>query len=250
MEEIGVGADRKSTAACLFQPPRAYGDLAFYSANCQFPPPLIQDVARCLSQAPNAPRILRINRKNPFERGSFMKRVLKWVLLGAAMIFVAMLALGALITATTSPEEKAAQEAAAASRKAEETAAAEVARLEAERKADQEKLLEIASLPVVSAHDLAAAYERNTVAADKAYKGKKYRITGKVESISTSLTGQPYLILSSGSYSLMGPQLIFSKRDLDSIAEISKGDRISAICVGTGDIVKTAMSNECELVPR
>ena len=179
-----------------------------------------------------------------------MKRVFKGLLLGAAVIFMVMLALGMLITATTSPEEKAAQEAAAASRKAEEAAVVETARLDAEREAEERKKAEIAALPVVTAQDLAAAYERNTVAADKEYKGKRYRITGRVESISTSVTGQPYLVLSSGSYSLMEPQLTFSKRDLDSIAEIRKGDRISAICVGGGDIIKTAMSRECELAPQ
>lgn len=179
-----------------------------------------------------------------------MKKIFKWFLLGAAIIFVAMLGLGMLISATTSPEEKAAQAAARASRKAEETAAADVARLEEQRKAEEQKKAEMASLPVVTARELASAYERNTVAADKAYKGRKYRITGKVDSISTSLTGQPYLVLSAGPYSFTEPQLYFSKRDLDSIAEISKGEQISAICVGTGDIAKTPMSNECELVPR
>src|SRR5690606_6143056 len=44
----------------------------------------------------------------------------------------------------------------------------------------------------VSAAQLASAYDRNTVAADQKYKGKRLKVTGVVDSINTDLFGNPY----------------------------------------------------------
>ncbi|MBN4945033.1 hypothetical protein JY432_03115 [Stenotrophomonas maltophilia] len=175
-----------------------------------------------------------------------MKKLLKWLLLAVIVFFAAMLALGVIINATMSPEEKAAQQAQIDARKAEQAAAAESARVAGEQKAQEAKQAEIAALPVVTARDLASAYEQNTVAADQMYKGKKFKATGEIASISTDFMGRPYLTLRGGVNEFMEPQFIFSKDALDSIAKLKKGDVISAICVGKGDVAKTPMVGDCE----
>lgn len=50
----------------------------------------------------------------------------------------------------------------------------------------------------VSAQQLAQAYDRNTVAADQQFKGKRFRVSGVVESINTDIFGDPYVTLLAG----------------------------------------------------
>ena len=49
-----------------------------------------------------------------------------------------------------------------------------------------------------SAAQLASAYDRNTVAADQKYKGKRLKVTGVVDSINTDLFGNPYITMRGG----------------------------------------------------
>lgn len=50
----------------------------------------------------------------------------------------------------------------------------------------------------ISAGKLYQEYEANEIAADKKYKGKKMRISGKVESIAKDILNEPYITLYSG----------------------------------------------------
>ena len=63
----------------------------------------------------------------------------------------------------------------------------------------------------VSAQQLAQAYDRNTVAADQQFKGKRFKVTGVVDSINTDLFGDPYVTLRGGVNQFMQPQFELEK---------------------------------------
>ena len=97
----------------------------------------------------------------------------------------------------------------------------------------------------VSAHQLAQAYERNTVAADQQYKGKRFKVTGVVVSINTDLFGNPYVTLRGGVNQFMQPQFELDKAHANYASGLQTGMRITMTCRGRGDVAKTPMSDEC-----
>lgn len=96
-----------------------------------------------------------------------------------------------------------------------------------------------------TARQLAAEYERNTVAADQVFKGKRFKVTGVVDSINTDIFGNPYVTLQGGVNQFMEPQFELDKAHSSYAANLSQGMRISLICKGRGDVAKTPMSDEC-----
>lgn len=97
----------------------------------------------------------------------------------------------------------------------------------------------------VSAQQLAQAYERNTVAADQQFKGKRYKVTGVVDSINTDMFGNPYVTLRGGVNQFMQPQFELDEQHASYAAALQSGMRISLVCTGRGDVAKTPMSNNC-----
>lgn len=173
-----------------------------------------------------------------------MKKVLKWVGGG----FLALIILGVIVETTKSPEEKAADKAALEQDMAASAAAKEEkARGKAEAKAEREKK-RLEALPDVTAHDIAVAYNENTVAADEQFKDKEFKVTGTVSDINTDLFGRPFLTLRGGVNEFMEPQFAFNKSAASQLAKLRKGSRITMTCTGKGDIAKVAMSEDCTLV--
>ncbi len=173
-----------------------------------------------------------------------MKKLLKWIVL----CFLGLMVIGAIIESTKSPEEKAADQAAREQRAAADQAARDQrAAEEALAKAAQAKL-EADSLPTVTASDLVKAYDANTVAADQKYKGKKFKVSGTVSDINTDIMGDPYLVLHSSGNSFNAPHFSFDKAAASLLANISKGSKVTLICTGKGDIVKTPMAGDCSLL--
>lgn len=97
----------------------------------------------------------------------------------------------------------------------------------------------------VSAEQLAQAYSRNTVAADQQFKGKRFKVTGVVESINTDIFGDPYVTLRGGVNPFMQPQFELDKAYSDYAARLSQGMRITLTCTGRGDVAKTPMAKAC-----
>nr|WP_244597293.1 MULTISPECIES: OB-fold putative lipoprotein [Pseudomonadaceae] len=97
----------------------------------------------------------------------------------------------------------------------------------------------------ISAQQLAQAYDRNTVAADQQFKGKRFKVTGVVESINTDLFGNPYVTLRGGVNQFMEPQFQLDDAHANYAAGLQSGMRISLICIGGGDVAKTPMSKDC-----
>ncbi|HCP56592.1 MAG TPA: hypothetical protein DIU04_17890 [Pseudomonas sp.] len=102
-----------------------------------------------------------------------------------------------------------------------------------------------APLNEVSAQQLAQVYERNTVAADQQFKGKRFRVTGTVDSINTDLFGKPYVTLRGGVSQFIEPQFKLDSAHRNYAAGLQQGLRITLVCRGRGDVAKTPMSDEC-----
>lgn len=98
-----------------------------------------------------------------------------------------------------------------------------------------------------TAAQVASSYEDNTVAADVQFKGKRVQVTGRITDINTDFLGKPYLVLA-GTNQFMGPQFKFEKSDLTVMATLKKGATVKVICTGKGDVVKTPMFEDCELL--
>jgi hypothetical protein len=155
-----------------------------------------------------------------------MKKVLKY----AGIALLAIIVLGAIVEATKSPEQKAADAAKLAEKKQAELA---------------KRAEEIAAMPVVSAAQLARDYEDNTVAADQKYKNKEFKVSGKVSDINTDFAGSPYITMGGG---FIPPQFKFSRDHAEQLAKVRKGMQLTLLCTGKGDIAKTPMSDECQII--
>ena len=162
-----------------------------------------------------------------------MKKFLKWVLIA----FVGLIALGMIIEATKSPEQKAAE---AAQRQEQEAQ-------QAAQKAQEEQQA-IAALPEVTADQIARAYAENTVAADQQFKGKQFKVSGVVTDINTDIMGDPYVTLRGGDNQFMEPHFGFDKSSQDALAKLKKGDKVTLVCTGRGDVAKTPMSDSCSMM--
>ncbi|CAO3299744.1 TPA: hypothetical protein ACGCGJ_001000 [Stenotrophomonas maltophilia] len=186
-----------------------------------------------------------------------MKKFLKWAIIVIVVLFVGLMALGMLVDANKTPEQRAAEtaareqqrtEAAAAREQAKADAAAskERAKAEAEQKKLDEERAALDALPQVTVAELAKAYEENTVAADQKFKGKRYRVSGTVDSINTDLMGDPYVSLRAGLF--IEPQFSFSQAHLEVIGTLKKGQTVNLVCTGRGDVGKTPMSKDCQVL--
>ena len=96
----------------------------------------------------------------------------------------------------------------------------------AQLKAEQEAR-EIEALPLYKASELARAYADNTVAADQEFKGKRFKVTGTVDAINTDFLGKPYVSLRGGVNQFMEPQFAFDKDQVDDLAELRKGMKVT-----------------------
>lgn len=162
-----------------------------------------------------------------------IKKLFKW----AFFLFLAFIGLAIFIGSNMTPEEKAKYE---AQRQAEAAAEAEQKATQAKQEADSMELVQVSAI--------AKAYNDNTVAADQLYKGKKLKVQGTVAEISTNIMGDPYLQLRGGVNQFMEPQMHFDKGAADQLAKLKKGQQVTAVCEGSGDIGKTPMLNDCSLL--
>lgn len=177
-----------------------------------------------------------------------MKKVWKWSLIA----FFGLGAMGMVIEAAKSPEQKMAEAAEREAQKAQreqenqlakqERAAAKAAEQAAEEEAARQA---IDALPSYSASELARAYDANTVAADQKFKGQTFKVTGTITDINTDIMGNPYVSMRGGVNQFLEPQFAFDKDSANQLAELSKGMKVTLMCTGKGDIAKTPMSDDC-----
>lgn len=114
--------------------------------------------------------------------------------------------------------------------------------------ARREEKARLNGLTLISASQLAQAYDENTVAADQMFKDKWFRVSGVVTSISTDIFGKPYVTLKGGVNQFMEPQFSFDKDQAYVVAGLRKGTKVVLACEGHGDVAKTPMSGDCKLL--
>lgn len=106
-----------------------------------------------------------------------------------------------------------------------------------------ENLVEQAPIEI-TASALFDAYEQNEVAADKLYKGQNIKITGTVDSISSDFSDSAQVALATSNQFLS----VMTKGDdafNDKAATLSKGQKITMMCKGDGEVISMPMLSKC-----
>jgi len=99
---------------------------------------------------------------------------------------------------------------------------------------------------VLSAVDLAAAYEDNEIKANKLYKDKIVEITGKVDSIGEVLGSTYITLVGSDEFAITKAQCTFKDEEqINKIAELSKGDTVTVIGKVDGKSLNVGV-NDCK----
>lgn len=102
-------------------------------------------------------------------------------------------------------------------------------------------------LPPVAttAEDLIGAYEKNEIAADEKFKGRRVVVTGKVDRIRTDLLDDPVVHLGGGFVSV---DCYFDERHKRRLAKLSPGDQVKLRGVGKGQTLGSPQLGDCEVV--
>lgn len=98
---------------------------------------------------------------------------------------------------------------------------------------------------LTTAADLAHAYSANAVAADNQFKGKRFEIIGIVYSVTTDILNNVNVALLNPENEFLSPSAALEDSERQKAATLKKGQHISLICTGNGDITTTAMLNNC-----
>lgn len=98
----------------------------------------------------------------------------------------------------------------------------------------------------VTAQALEAAYQANEMAAQQQYGEATLLVTGMINSIQLDFSDDPYLVLT-GSNPYMGPQAHLADNSKAAAASLTKGQQVTLLCDGVGEVVGTPMLKDCQL---
>jgi hypothetical protein len=99
------------------------------------------------------------------------------------------------------------------------------------------------ALPV-QAERLFLDYQRNEVAADQKYRGRRLLVTGMVTSVNKDFTEKVYLMLGTSNM-FMGVHAILEPSEVPRAGELSKGEEVTVLCTGGMMIVGSPMLDDC-----
>ncbi|MDM9593680.1 hypothetical protein QU617_10195 [Pseudomonas guariconensis] len=85
----------------------------------------------------------------------------------------------------------------------------------------------------------------HAVVADQQFKGKRFKVTGVVDSTNTDLFGNPYVTLRGGVKQLIQRQFELDKAHAKYAAGLRSGMRITITCRGRGDVAPPPHVDEC-----
>lgn len=94
----------------------------------------------------------------------------------------------------------------------------------------------------ISLSDLESAYGENEIKGDKLYKGKWLKVTGEVQSIDSGIGDEPTVRLRGKGLGVMANDI--SK---DQAADLKKGQTVTLICKGGGEIIGSPVLNDCSV---
>jgi len=98
----------------------------------------------------------------------------------------------------------------------------------------------------VDAADLARAYAKNEVAAQRAYGDKPLIVSGVIEGISLDFANDP-VVSFVGAEMFQSPQAGFSKDDADAVSKLNKGEVVTVRCESVSEVVSIPMLKDCKL---
>lgn len=97
----------------------------------------------------------------------------------------------------------------------------------------------------INAEELFAAYKANEIAADQRYKGKPIRISGVIEDITSDPFDNAVVQFQAGGFM---EQVHAGGLPNTIAAQLSKGERVSLLCKGGGEVIGFPMLEECLIV--
>jgi len=89
-------------------------------------------------------------------------------------------------------------------------------------------------------------YERNEVAGDNLYRGKRLLLIGKLASIDRSIGENYFLHLHGGSNPFMPPRAMMADGYKEWLSTLEKGERVGLSCIGDGMLIGSVSLKECE----
>jgi tRNA_anti-like len=102
---------------------------------------------------------------------------------------------------------------------------------------------ELRALPV-QGERLFLDYQRNEVAADLKYRGRRLLVTGMVTSVNKDFTDKVYLMLGTSNM-FMGVHASLEPSAVARAGELSKGEEVTVLCRGGMMIVDSPMLDDC-----
>lgn len=100
----------------------------------------------------------------------------------------------------------------------------------------------------VTADELLNAYSENEIAANQKYKDRRLLLNARISSIEAGIGDVPYVVLTAGSeFEFNRPQARLAKSEVSAAAALKKGQKISLLCIGNGEIAGTPMLAECSV---
>jgi hypothetical protein len=103
--------------------------------------------------------------------------------------------------------------------------------------------MELRTLPV-QAERLFLDYQKNEVAADQKYRGRRLLVTGMVTSVNEDFTDKVYLTLGTSNM-FMGVHAGLEPSEVGRAGELSKGEEVTVLCSGGMMVVDSPMLDDC-----
>ncbi|ETD72990.1 hypothetical protein V757_01025 [Pelistega indica] len=96
------------------------------------------------------------------------------------------------------------------------------------------------------AEEILKTYDQNEIRGDKKYKGKNIFVSGIVEKISSDFKDEPVVSFKSKEkYTVNKVQASFRPDELDKVVDLNKGQKISLLCVGGGEVAGSPVLKDC-----
>ena len=97
---------------------------------------------------------------------------------------------------------------------------------------------------VISANDLFAAYDNNSVAADAKYEDKIVKVSGYIQSIGKDITDTAYLVIGGKGF-LDGVQCMLPEGQESLVGSVSKGQYVTLKGKVSGQVVGNVLVRNC-----
>lgn len=97
---------------------------------------------------------------------------------------------------------------------------------------------------VVTSDEVLKTYTENEARADKYYKGKSLIVSGVVGGIKSGINDEPYIVFKAKNM-FQAPQARFLESENDKVIELNKGNKVSLLCIGSGEVGGTPTFKDC-----